>query len=236
MQQMIKKPQRVTVRQYMSPMGILNDYLAYLPTVYDLSMANEGTTKGDVAFDEADLAGFVLNSLSLPITWMNQYNMTHSMLPKSPHVLLPDLEAIEHVMNEKHQANIKAKAKEASSASTSVNGNPKKCSATGNLGEQVPKKARPAKFCQHCKNKGGPHLTHNTNQCCKYNKDSNPVAAAAGRPFQVKKPFKKRGNKQMAYLTATIEYLVKKGLKKAAKSKKRKRCSYDTSSSDSNSE
>jgi hypothetical protein len=38
----------------------------------------------------------------------------------------------------------------------------------------------------------------------------------------------------MAYLTATIESLVKKGLKKAAKSKKRKRCPYDLSSSDSN--
>ena len=38
----------------------------------------------------------------------------------------------------------------------------------------------------------------------------------------------------MAYLTATIESLVKKGLKKAAKSKKRKCCSYDLSSSDSN--
>jgi hypothetical protein len=37
-----------------------------------------------------------------------------------------------------------------------------------------------------------------------------------------KKPSKKGGNKQMAYLTATIESLVKKGLKKAMKSKKRK--------------
>jgi hypothetical protein len=38
----------------------------------------------------------------------------------------------------------------------------------------------------------------------------------------------------MAYLTATIKSLVKKGLKKAMKSKKRKRRSYDLSSSDSN--
>jgi hypothetical protein len=40
----------------------------------------------------------------------------------------------------------------------------------------------------------------------------------------------------MAYLTAAIKSLVKKGFKKAAKSKKRKHCSYDLSSSDSNSE
>jgi hypothetical protein len=43
MQQMIKKPQRVTVRQFVSHMGVLNDYLAYLPTVFDSSMAIAGT-------------------------------------------------------------------------------------------------------------------------------------------------------------------------------------------------
>jgi hypothetical protein len=41
----------------------------------------------------------------------------------------------------------------------------------------------------------------------------------------------------MAYLTATVESLVKKGLKKAMKGKKRKRNhAYDSSSSDSDSE
>jgi hypothetical protein len=91
-----------------------------------------------------------------------------------------------------------------------------------------------AKFCQRCKSKGGPHLTHNTNKCRKYNKDGNPIAAAACKPSEAKMPFKKGGDKQMAYLTATIESLVKKGLKKAAKSKKQKHCSYDSSCSDSN--
>ncbi len=46
------------------------------------------------------------------------------------------------------------------------------------------------------------------------------MAAAAGKPSKAKKPLKKGGDKQMAYLTATIESLVKKGLKKAAMSKK----------------
>jgi hypothetical protein len=48
MQQTIKKPQRVTVRQYVSRMGVLNDYLAYLPTVFDLLMAVAGTKKMNV--------------------------------------------------------------------------------------------------------------------------------------------------------------------------------------------
>jgi hypothetical protein len=71
------------------------------------------------------------------------------------------------------------------------------------------------------------------NKCHKYDKDGNPVAAAAGKPSDAKKPFKKEGNKQMAYLTATIKSRVKTGLKKAAKSEKKKCRSYDTSSTDS---
>jgi hypothetical protein len=58
-----------------------------------------------------------------------------------------------------------------------------------------------------------------------------------GKPANAKKPAKKGGNKQMAYLTATVESLVKKGVKKAMKGKKRKRNrAYDSSSSDSDSE
>jgi hypothetical protein len=86
---------------------------------------------------------------------------------------------------------------------------------------QVPKKARPSKFCQHCKAKGGPHLTHNTKECRRYDANGNPVSLFQGKPVNAKKPAKKGGNQQMAYLTAAVESLVKKGLKKAMKSKKR---------------
>jgi hypothetical protein len=49
--QTIKKPRCVTVCQYMSCMGVLNDNLANLPTVYDLSLAVEGTKKCNVPFN-----------------------------------------------------------------------------------------------------------------------------------------------------------------------------------------
>jgi hypothetical protein len=93
MQQMMKKPQRVTVHQFVSCMDVLNNHLAYLPTVFDSSMAIAGTKKMNVLFDEADLAGIVLNLV--PSSWANQYNMTHSTLPKNPRALPNDLEAIE---------------------------------------------------------------------------------------------------------------------------------------------
>jgi hypothetical protein len=71
MQQTIKKPQQVMVRQFVSRMGVLNDYLAYLPTVFDSSMAITGTKKMNVPFNKADLAGIVLNLV--PSSWVNQF-------------------------------------------------------------------------------------------------------------------------------------------------------------------
>jgi hypothetical protein len=236
MQQTIKKPQQVTVHQFVSRMGVLNDYLAYLPMVYNSLVAIAGTKKINVPFDEADLAGIMLNAV--PSFWVNQYNMMHSTLPKSPRALLNDLQAIKQVVDEKHQANLKAKSKEASAASGTTKGRSKKRSASGSPGElQVPKKAKSSKFCQHCKAKGGPHLTHNTKRCRRYNGNGNPVSLFQTKPANAKKPAKKGGDKQMAYLLATVESLVKKGLKKAMKGKKRK-CNhaYDSSSTDSNSE
>jgi hypothetical protein len=221
MRQTIKKPQQVTVRQIVSRMGVLNDYLAYLSMVLDSSMAVTGNKKMNVPFDEADLAGIVLDLV--PSSWVNQYNMTHSTLPKNPRALMNNLEAIKQVMDEKHSAFLKAKAKEASAASAATKGSSKKHPASGSSDElQVPKKARPSKFFQHCKAKGGPHLTHNTKECHRYDGNGNPVSSFQGKPANAKKPAKKGGNQQMAYLTATVESLVKNGLKKAMKGKKRK--------------
>jgi hypothetical protein len=190
MQQTIKKPQQVTVRQFMSCMGVLNDHLAYLPMVFDLSMAVAGTKKMNVPFDEADLAGIVLNSV--PLSWVNQYIMMHSMLPKNPRALLNNLEAIERVMDEEHSASLKAKAKEASAASAAAKVSSKKFSASRSSGElRVPKKAMPSKFCQHCKAKGRPHLTHNTKECRRNNGNGNPISSFQTKPTNAKKPSSK---------------------------------------------
>jgi hypothetical protein len=141
-------------------------------------------------------------------------------------------------MDEKHNASLKAKAKEASAGSRATKGSSKKRSASGSPGElQVPKKSKPNKFCQHCKAKGGPHLTHNTKECHRYNRMGNPVSLFQTKPAEAKKPAKKGGDNQMTFLLATVETLDKKGRKKAMKGKKRK-CNhaYDSSSSDSDSE
>jgi hypothetical protein len=214
-------------------MDLLNDYLAYLPTVKDSSMAIADTKKGNIPFDEADLARIMLKVV--PTLWVNQYNLTHLTLPKSPRLLLPDLENIKRVMNKKLAESAKARGRDGA-ALAGAKSNPKKRASTGST-ERVPKKVKTVKFCQHCKSNGGPYTSHNTKGCHRYNKDDKAVAAAGKKPYK-KKPYKKDGggnDKQMAYLTEAIESLVKRGLKKAVK-KHRKKRSRDDSSSDSDSE
>ncbi len=101
--------------------------------VFDSLMAIAGTKKMNVPFDEADLAGIVSNLV--PFSWVSQYNMMHSTLPKNPRALLKGLEAILRVMDEKHSTSLKAKAKEASAASAAAKGSSKKHPTSGSYGE-----------------------------------------------------------------------------------------------------
>ncbi len=95
-QQAVRKPQRATVRQHISRIGVLNDYVRHLPTLKDSFKAVPTTKKGNIPFGKADLDAIVLSSV--PVSWQNQYNLNHWMVPESTRTLLPDLEAIERVM------------------------------------------------------------------------------------------------------------------------------------------
>ncbi len=184
--------------------------------------------KGNAPFDEADLARTVLKAV--PTSWVNQYNLTHLTLLKSPRLLLPNLENIKHVMNEKRAELAKARGMDGR-ASAGAKSSPKNRASTGSS-KQVSKKARSTKFCKHCKNNGRPHRSYKTKECRKYDKDGKAVAAARKKPYK-EKPYKKDGggnDKQMAFLTDAIKSLVKKGLKKAAKKKHKKRSCNDSSS------
>jgi hypothetical protein len=80
-QQAMRKPQRATVQQHILQMGVLNDYVKHLPTLKDCPKAVPTTKKGNISFGKADLAAIVL--VSIPMSWQNQYNLNHSMVPKS---------------------------------------------------------------------------------------------------------------------------------------------------------
>ncbi len=78
---------------------------------------------------------------------------------------------------------------------------------------------------------------HNTLDCLHYDSNSKPLEAAAGKPSEFKKPYKKSGgNKGMAFMQSMFEAYVK-NQKKACQSKKRMKCDYGSSdSSDSEQE
>jgi hypothetical protein len=185
------------VRQHISRMGVLNDYVKHLPTLKDSSKAVPTTKIGNTPFGKADLAAIVLSSV--PMLWQNQYNLNHSTAPKSTCTLLPNLEAIGQVMVEKKGLNLKAKGK-GGTAPSEAKGNPKR-KASGVPTGQVPKKGRSEKFCQHCKAHGSLFMTHNTLDCHCYDSNGKPLTAAAGKPSESKKPYKKSGgNKGMAFI------------------------------------
>ncbi len=208
-------------------MGVLHDYVRHLPVLKDSPKAVPKMKKGNIPFHKADLAAIVLTSI--PMSWQNQYNINHLMVLVSTCTLLPDLEAIEHVMVEKHNKKLKAKGK-ASTAPSKAKGNPK-CKVSGGPTGRVPKKGCSERLCQLCKAHGSPYQTHNTLDCCCYDSNGKPLEAAAGKPSEFKKPYKKSGgNKGMASMQTMFEAYAK-CQKKAGKSKKRKKHDYDSSDS-----
>jgi hypothetical protein len=208
-------------------MGVLNDYVRHLPTLKDSPKAVPIMKKGNIHFGKAYLAAIVLASVLM--MWQNQYNLTHTTVPESTRVLLPDLEAIKQVMVEKQQERLKAKGK-AVTARPKAKSNPKRKASGGSTG-QVPKKGHYEKFCQRCKAHGGPYQTHNTLDCRCYDSNGKPLKSAAGKPAESKKPYKKfMGNKSMAMQTMSEAYV--KANKKAGKSKKCKKRDYYSSDSE----
>jgi hypothetical protein len=189
-------------------MGVLNDYVINLPTLKDSPKAVLMTKNGNIPFGEADLATIVL--ASVPVTWQDQYNLTHLTVPKSSPMLLP----VEK--NEK----LKAKGKTAA-ARPDAKSNPN-MKASGGSSDQVPKKAPSEKFCQCCKAHSSPYQIYNTLACHCYDSNGKPLTAAAGKSSESKKPNKKFGaDKSMAFVQTMIEACVK--AKKAGKSMKRKK-------------
>jgi hypothetical protein len=205
-QQAVRKPQRATVQQHILCIGVLDDYVKHLPTLKDSSKAVPTTKKWNIPFGKADLAAIVLSSV--PMLWQNQYNLNHSTVPESICTLLPDLEVIKQVMIEKKCADLKAKGK-GSTAPSKARGNPNH-KASGGPTCRVPKKGCSEKFYQCCKAHGGPFTTHNTLDCHRYDSNGKPLEAAAGKPSESKKPYKKSGgDKGMAFMLSMFEAYVK---------------------------
>ncbi len=217
----LKKPQRVNVRQFVRCIEQLNAYIPQMPCFYYNSLqANASTKPKKVPFTEAELGAHVLRMC--PLQWQDQYNMNKKgMKLMDMRLLLTLLEAIERVCTYK-----KSKL-ESSEKSSHKSKKGKKCPGTDSTA-RVPKKVYFVKNCDLSKKHGGAYTMHNTRDCRSFEKDgkekSNFCAAKKGR---------KKGipvNHNFVQLTKKIKKIIK-ALKKPGK--KGWKHSYEDSNSDS---
>jgi hypothetical protein len=92
----LKKPQRINVHQFIRRVEQLNAYVAQMPCFYYSPNANASTKPENVPFTEAELGSQVL--CMCPLQWQDQYNMNKKgMMPMDMRSLLTLLEAIKRV-------------------------------------------------------------------------------------------------------------------------------------------
>jgi hypothetical protein len=223
----LKKPQRINVRQFVLHVEQLNAFIAQMPCFYYSPHANASTKPKNVPFAEAELGAHVLRMC--PLTWQDQYNFNkEGMTPMDMHLLLTSLEVIECIFTYKKG---KSDNFEKSDKSSNKGEKGKKRPGTDST-VRVPKKVHFEKFekhCELCKKHGGAHTMHNTSNCCRYKKDG-----AEKSSFSTAKKGRKKNypvNQNFAQLTEKIDKL-EKALKKSGK--KGRKCHYKDS--DSNSE
>ncbi len=71
----LKKPQRVNVHQFVHCIEQLNAYISQMPCFYYSPHANASTKPKNIPFTEAELGAHVLRMC--PIQWKAQYNMNN---------------------------------------------------------------------------------------------------------------------------------------------------------------
>ncbi len=96
---------------------------------------------GNVPFTKATHGSIILSHL--PVAWRNQYDLTHSTVPKSPMAMLLDLENenIEKLFVEKYNKKARANKAEAAKTSKTAEHVPKKRAHGGGSDKEPPKRA-----------------------------------------------------------------------------------------------
>jgi hypothetical protein len=159
----LKKPQRINIHQFVHRVEQLNAYIAQMLCFYYSPNANVSTKPENILFMEAELGSHVL--CMCPIQWQDQYNMNKKgMTPMDMRLFLTSLEAIKCVCTYK-------KNKPESSEKASNKGKKGKKHPAINSMARVPKKVRFDKLCNLWKKHRGAYTMHNTCDCCRFKKD-----------------------------------------------------------------
>ncbi len=164
----LKKPQQVSICQFVQCVEQLNSYIVQLSCWYYSLGAKPSTNPMNEPFTKADLASHVLQMC--PHLWQDQFNLhKKGMTPMDKRLLLMSLKAIECICTQEW-SNTQSNKKHSHKGKE---GN--KRPGTEYTGK-IPKKACIEKHCNLCKKHGGTHTMHNTNDCCRYKKDRTEIS------------------------------------------------------------
>ncbi len=98
----------------------------------------------------------------------------------------------------------------------------------GTESPRVPKKVRTEKHCDLCKKHGGTHTTHNTCDCCRFEKNGTEKADFRAAKKGRKKPSPTK--QSFAQLSDELDKLEKVLKKRDTKKRKRRRSDSDSDS------
>ena len=227
----LKKPNRVTVRAYFTRVEQLNSYIELLPGLYTSPRATPAT-KIVKPFDEAELANILLRHC--PTSWQDQYNLNQETIPQDSWKLLLVLENIEK-LNGGSMVPTKSPANNNNNGGAKTNAKSEptgKRKGTDSSSGRIPKKKRTEKHCILCKDKGGKHDTHNTNECAKWEKDGSLKSSWVEKGKSAERKSDGRSYAQLLERFAKLEKSLKKGKKSSSRKKKRRYDSDSSSNSD----
>jgi hypothetical protein len=201
----LKKPQRVGICQFLQRVEQPNAYIVQLPCWYHSPSYVASMSPARFPFTKADLVSHVLQMC--PHQWQNQYNLQEKgMTPMDIRTLLAFLEAIEHACTHK-----KAHVLSGEKASQKSKAGTKRLNTGAML--RVLKKFRFEKSCKLCKKLGGAHTMHATKDCHKYKKDGMLKANFHAAKKAGKKP--NPAKQSFAHLSKKLDRL-EKTIKKAS--------------------
>jgi len=176
----------------------------------------------NVPFAKADLASHVLKMC--PYTWQDQYNLhKKDGTPVDMRLLLLSLEAIQCVCG--REGSDKSNP---SCDKKPLHSEKKGTKRPGTDSPRVPKKVRTERNCDLCKKHGGAYTTHNTRDCCHFEKDGTKKADFRAAKKGGKKPNPTK--QSFAQLSEKLDKLEKVLKKKDTRKRKRRRSESDSDS------
>ena len=222
----LRKPNRVSICQFLVRVEQLNSYLKNLPCLYFSTSANQ-VTKMVKPLDDADLATHLLRMC--PAKWQTQYDLTEKTTPVSVRALLPILEKI------KNNAELDAKP-----PNNKMKGAGEK-HKMDSMDSRIPKKQKAVNFsdkhCALCKKHGGPYKSHNTRDCRRFNSDGTPTKRNGGAGNSRKSGHSGKSRLQDSKREgANFAQIIRKEVKKAFRKQSSKHKKHRANDSDSDSD